>query len=278
MSKGRAEFGTGRSSNPYQLDPFGVRLDETREEWEEVVEVVPKMWAPGKFSHKGRFWDIPERNILPKPIQKPHPPMWVAAQQPSTFELAGRKGIGALCFAVGAPEELKSRIGSYKKAIETAPEQVGLFKNNHLGAFSVAYCEESDKAARELAGPQAVWYLETIKKIYTPVWEGRNLSEIPESYKWHAKTHTLSEGSLERFGYDHNSLIDNGSLCVGNPDAFIKTIEKYEAAGADQVILFMQCGRMPHEKIMKSIKLIGRYVIPHFKEKERKKLAAKAGS
>ena len=276
MSNGRVDWGTGRASNPYQLEPFGVNLGETRQEWEEVIEIVPKMWTQNTFSHKGRFWDIHERNVVPKPIQKPHPPVWVAAQQPATFDLAGRKGIGALCFAVGVPGELEERIKSYKKAIETAPEQVGLVKNNHCATFTIAYCDESDQAARELAGPQAMWYLDTIEGIYGPVWKAKNLSEVPDSYKWHATNNTPGEQTMTKVGKDYNTFINNGSFAIGNPDNMIKTLEGYEAAGADQVILFMQAGRMSHDKLMRSLKLIGKYVLPHFQEKAKKKQAAKA--
>ena len=131
------------------------------------------MWLSGWFSHKGRFWDIEERNVLPKPLQKPHPPIWVACQQPATFPIAGRKGIGALCFTIGKPGELKERIQSYREAVANPTEQVGKLKNDQVAAFTVAACDENDLAARELAGPQGAWYFDTIRKIYDPAWQKR---------------------------------------------------------------------------------------------------------
>ncbi len=282
MSNGRAEFGTGRSSNPFQIEPFGADLMTTREEWEEALEIIPKAWQDGWFSYKGRFWDIPERNVLPKPVQKPHPPIWVACQQPETFKIAGRKGIGALCFTVGPPGQLAERIASYREAIVDAPEQVGAFKNEQVGAFTVAHCDENDRAARETAGPQATWYFDTIKKIYDPVWQQWKDKTIPPSYQYHALNVSNAESQRGGVGrkyadrLDSDTLIDNGSFCIGDPDACIKTIEMYEAAGVDQMLALLQVGNVPHEKIMNSLRLYGKYVIPHFKEKEKAAKAAAA--
>jgi alkanesulfonate monooxygenase SsuD/methylene tetrahydromethanopterin reductase-like flavin-dependent oxidoreductase (luciferase family) len=270
MSNGRVEFGTGRSAHPWQIEPFGCELAETRDEWAEAIDIIPKMWASDWFSHKGKFWNIPERNILPKPVQKPHPPLWVACAQPDTFELAGRKGVGALCFTLAQPGQMKERIDRYRNAIATAPEQAGMFKNNQVGAFTVVYCDDENQRARDLGGPNALWYYETLRNIYDPVWMQRKLEDVPPSYRWHAQL-VRSDDRVGNKGWDYNQLIDNGSMCVGDPDHCIRTIEKYEVAGADQLLCFMQVGRIPHEKVMNSIRLFGKHVIPYFTAKARRR-------
>ena len=278
MSNGRVEFGTGRGSNPFQAAPFGVDLSVTREQWEDAIEIIPKMWEDGWQSFKTRFWDIPERNVLPKPLQKPHPPIWVACQQPETFRIAGRKGIGALCFTVGPPGNLAERIGEYRAEVATAPEQVGKFKNDQVGAFTIAACDENDQAARELVGPQAVWYFNTLKKLYDPAWQQWD-KDIPPSYQYHALNVTQADSQRGRKyadNLDTNALIDNGSFCIGDPDRCIRTIEMYEEAGVDQVLALFQVGKIPHERIMNSIRLFGKYVIPHFREKEKRQGKARA--
>ena len=275
MSDGRVDFGTGRGSNPFQIEPFGVDLDVTREEWEEAVEIIPRMWEDGWFSHKGRFWDIEERNVLPKPLQKPHPPIWVACQQPATFPIAGRKGIGALCFTIGRPGELKERIQSYREAVADPTEQVGKLKNDQVAAFTVAACDENDLAARELAGPQGAWYFDTIRKIYDPAWQKREKG-VPASYAYHALNVTQADSQLlhKQADMNYNDLIDNGSFCMGNPDTCIETIQMYKDSGVDQAMMFFQVGNVPHEKIMNSIRLFGKHVIPHFKEAAKKEAAS----
>ncbi|HEY6299316.1 MAG TPA: LLM class flavin-dependent oxidoreductase, partial [Candidatus Binatus sp.] len=102
MSNGRVEFGTGRATTMDELLGFGVRPEETRPRWAEAVEAIPRMWREDPFSMHGKYWTVdPPVSVIPKPIQKPHPPMWVAATNPTTFELAAERGLGVLCFTLG---------------------------------------------------------------------------------------------------------------------------------------------------------------------------------
>ena len=265
LSSGRVDFGTGRGSNPFQIEPFGVDLATSREEWEELVDVIPRMWKDEWLTYKGRFFELPERNVLPKPIQTPHPPIWVACQQPDTFAIAGRKGIGALCFTVGPPGDLAGRIADYRREVAHPKEQVGEYKFDQVAGFTITYCDEDDKAARELMGPQALWYFDVNKKIYGPAWQERSDEEIPPSYRYHAQYITQADNQASAGRLDYDPLIENGSFCIGDPDRCIETIQMYKDAGVDQVLTFMQVGNVPHEKIMKSIRLFGEHVIPHFK-------------
>ena len=90
---------------------------------------------------------------------------------------------------------------------------------------------------------------------------------------------TRHGGSLAPGGAtEYNKLIDDGAFCIGDPDHCIRTIEAYEAIGVDQILTIMQVGRVPHEKIMNSIRLFGKYVIPHFQDRERKKPLAGASA
>jgi alkanesulfonate monooxygenase SsuD/methylene tetrahydromethanopterin reductase-like flavin-dependent oxidoreductase (luciferase family) len=278
MSNGRVEFGTGRSSSSWQIEPFGVDLNTTREEWTEAVEIIPKMWTQDWFSHDGKFWKIPERQVLPKPVQKPHPPIWVAALQPDTFELAGRKGIGILCFTIGEPGELTARIQRYRQAIAETTDHVGEFKNNNVGAFTLVLCDENRQKAREMGGANGLWYFETIKKLYEPTWQTKGDEDIPDSYKYHRLNVTQAEHLSEQGVIDASKLIDNHSFCMGNPDDCIAAIESYEAAGADQLLALIQFGRVPHEQTMETLRLFGKYIIPHFEAKAKKQAAAPAGA
>ncbi len=90
--------------------------------------MVPKIWEDDWFSYEGRFWKVPSRQVLPKPYQKPHPPIWVAALQPATYEIAAQKGIGVIAFGASAPEELEGYVKSYKENVKNA-EPVGAAVN-----------------------------------------------------------------------------------------------------------------------------------------------------
>ena len=101
LSDGRCELGTGRSTTLIEMGGFGINPEETKAMWEEAVAMIPRMWLEDPFSHEGRFFKVPPRSVIPKPVQKPHPPMWVACAQPDSFTAAGKKGLGALCFNIG---------------------------------------------------------------------------------------------------------------------------------------------------------------------------------
>lgn len=270
MSKGRAEFGTGRSGTPYQLTPFGVELKDTRAIWDEALHIIPRMWTEEVFSHKGVYYDIPPREVLPRPVQEPHPPIWVAASQVDTFVMAGERGIGVLCFTLAAPGELQHRVDAYHDAIKTPTKLAGKFANNHVAGFTVCYCDESNKRGRETCLEAGLWYLGTARSRYTNEWAGVDPSTTPPEYRYH-NPHAGGQGQLEvhKRNAPPETLLDNGTFCGGDPDACIRTAEKYEAAGLDQFIGLFQAGRIPHEKIMSSLRLFGKHVIPHFQAKDK---------
>src|SRR5258708_37453887 len=117
--------------------------------WEEAVAAIPKMWMQETYSHDGKFFKMPEREVIPKPIQKPHPPMWVAATQPSAWEIAGQKGIGALGFGLSQPGLLDNLIALYKKAIRTC-EPGRAFVSDQTDAARICVCERTREDAKGL--------------------------------------------------------------------------------------------------------------------------------
>src|SRR3954465_276920 len=126
LSEGRFEFGMGRGSSTTEQRGFRIEdPDLTRDMFDEVVGEFVKMWQPQEYAgHDGTFFSMPPRNVLPKPYAKPHPPMWVAAGNPSTFEKAARMGLGVLCFTIGGVETIKPLVELYKREIANA-EPVG---------------------------------------------------------------------------------------------------------------------------------------------------------
>ncbi|MCZ6874175.1 MAG: LLM class flavin-dependent oxidoreductase, partial [bacterium] len=121
LSNGRVEFGTGRSGTIIELEGFGIPPDETRPRWEEALDMIPKMWTQETFSYQGTYFNIPERSIVPKPLQKPHPPIWMAATSSESHEIAGHKGIGLLSLTtLLTPDDILSRVTRYREALRDA--------------------------------------------------------------------------------------------------------------------------------------------------------------
>ena len=252
LSGGRFEFGTGRGSSTTEQAGFGIDdPDLTKEMFDEVLPLFPKMWSDETFSFDGRFFSMPERNVLPKPETKPHPPLWVAAGNPGTFEKAARLGLGVLCFAHGTPDSLAPLIETYKKNIDKA-EPIGGYVNDNIMVTSQMLCLEDGDRARKIATEMTSGYhnslvfryLDTVPK---PGW----VPDWPE---------TLPEPTVEEVA----QRVDMGLMIVGDPDECAKATQVYEDIGADQLTFGMLSTTMPVEVACEAVATYGEHVIPKF--------------
>ena len=253
LSDGRFEFGMGRGSSTTEQAGFGINDPElTREMFDEVVVQFKHMWRDQPYSYDGQFFSMPERNVLPKPHTKPHPPMWVAAGSPSTFQKAGEMGLGVLCFALAPPDSLAPHIEAYKEAIAKCDNPAGEFINDNVMVTSQLICLEDGQRAREIAcnitagyhDSLVFHYLDTFPK---PAW-------VPE---WPA---LIPEPTIETI----SGAIDRGMTCVGTPEEVAKNVERYKAIGADQLTFGMLSTTMPLDVAIESVELFGKEVLPQF--------------
>tara|TARA_B100000809_G_scaffold242898_1_gene267407 strand:- start:322 stop:1467 length:1146 start_codon:yes stop_codon:yes gene_type:complete len=285
LSEGRVDFGTGRSA-PYELTGMGIDPRDSREMWEESLAMVPKIWGSDKFSYEGKFWQVPERQILPKPYQNPHPPMWVAALQPSTYDIAADKGIGVLAFGSSAPSSLEPYVRAYKERVKHA-NPVGAFINDNWASSTLGICLQDDAEAKQLGaeslknffGPDRP-YVQGQKDIYAQLLE--RWGGVPDHLQANFSRYVALEGETEAkdniLDYsggaaiankiwdelDAETLCERAVVIAGNPDSCIEALKKHEATGIDQMMIMMQTETIPHEKVMESIELFGKYVIPEF--------------
>ena len=257
VSDGRMDLGTGRSTTLIEMGGFEIDPEETKSQWEEAISIIPRMWMEDPFSHKGTYFNIPPRSVIPKPVQKPHPPLWLAASQPNSFKQAGEMGLGVLCFNVGGHQQLIDRIGMYREGLKHA-HPVGAFVNDQVAALCMVHCGEDDKEAKEVGGPEGMWFVDKANDLYRP-WQEQGVN-VPDTYKF-----AVDAVQTERSEKTAEHFMDVGAFAMGDPDSCIKVMKGYEAVGVTQVLCFMQMGHLPHSKVMDSIKLFGKYVIPYFR-------------
>lgn len=283
LTNGRVDFGTGRSQ-PYELSGMGIDPLESRGRWEESLTMVPRIWESDWFQWEGKFWNVPSRQVRPKPYQNPHPPIWVAALQSATYEIAAQKGIGVLSMGASAPSVLEPYIRAYHEAVVKA-SPVGGTINSQWGSQTIGICTENNRDGRDLGalstktffGPDRP-YAKGQKDLYSRLikqWGG-----IPD----HLKEEFIRSGAASEAGdnseaeetnfvvdavwesLDADTLADRAVIIAGNPDSCIAALKKHESAGVDQVLITMQTETVPHSVVMKSIELFGKYVIPEFKD------------
>ncbi|WP_329171321.1 LLM class flavin-dependent oxidoreductase [Streptomyces sp. NBC_01477] len=263
--KGRLEFGAGRSVTTQELHGFGIATEDSRPSMLEGLREIPRMWTnevyPGTEG-RTKYIDLPAREVLPKPLQQPHPRIYMACTNPESFALAGKLGVGILCFVVGHPDRLKPLIDIYREAI-TEAEPIGAFKNEHVAAFTIGHCADSRQDAEKFAAPEVTWYVERLAGLFTQV-AGKPGYEAYEQILGDMMGEY--QALAEKYHNDVRALTELGVVCIGDPRTCSEVTSGYQAQGIDQFITLQQFGRLPHGRVMRSLQLMGEQVIPKFRD------------
>ena len=264
LSDGRVEFGTGRSSTRAELEGFDIDPHLTREMWSEALGHIVGAWTEDEYQADGKYWRMgAPRRVLPKPLQKPHPPMWGATSSPDGHKEIGRHGLGLCSFTVGVPpEQLAERIALYREGLAECAQSAGKFVNDQAATFTMVHCAPNAEDAYKTAEESFVWYVKhgswligTVAELL----EGKDLGTYQYTQMPHESHQT---GLLDHLNFDY--LHGSGSCIVGDPDECIETCKRYEAAGCDLLLCLVNPYNIPHEKVMRSIELFGEQVIPAF--------------
>jgi alkanesulfonate monooxygenase SsuD/methylene tetrahydromethanopterin reductase-like flavin-dependent oxidoreductase (luciferase family) len=252
LSEGRFEFGTGRGSSTTEQRGFGIEAQElTKEMVAETYPEIVKMWRDEEYSYDGRFFSMPSRNVLPKPYTKPHPPLWMAAGSPSSFELAAKLGIGVLCFAFGAPDMFTSLIAKYKEMIQDADPIGGYINNNVMITTQMLCLEDGERARQAFMQAQSNYHVSLVFRYLDTFPRPKGIPEWPEVIP-----------PLPRETVDEQ--IAKGLMAVGDPEEVSRTIERFAATGADQLSFGMLSSSMPIEICQEAVDTFGRHLIPRF--------------
>lgn len=255
LSRGRAEFGFGRGTAEYITEGFGVSAEDARAYADESVEAVMSMFAHEKFpGYQGRFFDLPPRQVVPRVIQAPHPPLWTAASNLDSWARAAKRGLGVIGVTRLPPEEAESAVQAYWREIEASSEADwdGQFANPSAGAFAIACCHDDDATGREVATAAARWYY------------GQNDAEL-NRLRFGSAAGIKGVLATVRDRSDAQ-LIDDAMVVGGNPDTCAQVVQRWSDIGLDQMVFMMQAGNTTHEQVLRSIELIGAEVIPRFRD------------
>ncbi len=253
LSNGRFELGTGRGSSSTEMYGFGIPdMDYSKVMWDESIREIPRMWMDHPYSHTGETFSVPERDIFPHVVTKPHPPLWVACGNPGTFEKAGKMGLGVLCFTIGAPSELKKLIDVYKDAVSKCTDPVGGFVNDNLMCVTHLCCLPDREEAFRLNTDAKMFYYQSLVYRWLDTFPKPDM--VPD---WPA---VMPEPTIDEL----KAMVDMGIIAVGNPDDCAGVMQQYKDAGADQVVVSPMTTTLPYEVTVESCRLFGEKVIPRF--------------
>lgn len=260
VSKGRVEWGTGESSALLELGGYRVPVDQKRSQWREAVEQCANMMAMDPYpGYEGEFFSMPCRNVVPKPVQRPHPPLWVACSNRETIKLAARLGIGALTFAFVDPAEAKQWVDDYYRIFKEECVPIGHAVNPNVcmvSSFSV-HRDEDEARRRGLDGFRFFSYALGHHYIFGEHKPGR--TDI-----WSA------------FEAAKDKMPLSGTGGIGTPDQLRKHLRGFAETGVDQVAFIQQGGNNRHEHICEALELFASDVMPEFKEHEAERQKKKA--
>jgi alkanesulfonate monooxygenase SsuD/methylene tetrahydromethanopterin reductase-like flavin-dependent oxidoreductase (luciferase family) len=270
VSDGRVEFGTGEGASEMELGGFGTDAAHKKAMWEEATREALQMMVQTPYGGvDGEYVQMPARNVIPKPLQKPHPPVWVAASRRETVMVAGRLGIGSLGFGFETPAEAEERIGSYWDLIRDECIPIGEAINPAVATVGNLHCAPTDEEAIEQGAEGAAFFGYAIGRNGPPAAPRRpGLDHINREFAERQAAATPVP-ELEAEDESARTLQRAGARgrFIGSPDFIRENLRAYETAHLDALIFIAQCGSRRHEDIMSSIELFAKEVMPEFKER-----------
>ncbi|WIM94391.1 LLM class flavin-dependent oxidoreductase [Actinoplanes oblitus] len=259
VSNGRVEWGTGESSSRVELEGFGLEYAEKRAMWAEATRETARMMACTPYpGHQGRYFSMPVRNIVPKPVQRPHPPLWMACSNREALRLAARLGVGALTFAFMDHREARYWVEEYYEIFDRECVPIGLDVNPNVAMLCGFSCGRDGERARALAT------------------EGQQFFAYGLSHYFRTGTHRPGTTELwdEFAGSPRQPMAGMGG--IGSVEEVTEVFAEFEDSGVDQVILLQQGGRYRHPDVIDSLELFGAEVLPAFRERAAAAEEAKA--
>jgi alkanesulfonate monooxygenase SsuD/methylene tetrahydromethanopterin reductase-like flavin-dependent oxidoreductase (luciferase family) len=266
ISDGRVDFGTGRSATRAELEGFGIDPHETREMWLEAVEHIIGCWTNEEHEFQGKYWQMPRRRVVPKPLQKPHPPTFGATGSIDGHEMMGELGLGLCSFSIGTSmEHLAERIEKYRAGFRRCGTPIAAFKNEHTVAFTMVNCAEKRADSYEVARTPYEWYAHASADSISELsdWVERRSGNLG-TYGYTDKIRTAARSGSKEVSLNFDAMMGKNSVIAGDPDEVIERARKYEEAGVDQLLCLMNPHDIPHDKVMQTIELMGKYVLPEF--------------
>ena len=250
ISNGRVEFGTGESASRIELEGFGIDRATKREAWLEAVREIASMMAMRPYpGFDGEFFSMPCRNVVPKPFQKPHPPLWVAGKP----DLAARHGLGCLGFNAMSGEQARAAVERYYETLARDCVPLGHAINPNIAVLAPMHVHRDPAVARERS--------EHLKFFVFSIGE----------YYLEGEVHPGRQRSWEVFEQIRDQIPplggENTMSAIGSPDEVRGQLRVLEEAGVDQVLLLHQGGKLPHEWNCRSLELFASEIMPEFLER-----------
>ena len=258
LSGGRIDVGVGRGNRPVEFEGYRIPQIESRERFEETLAIMIRAWTQERFSFEGQHFNIPEVRVIPKPVQRPHPPLYIVCVSPDTIEATALRGLPMLNSILRGPiEQLVSQRDTYVKACKKGgrsdAEIAGLL--SRWGVSRHIHVAPTDAQARAEARDAEMWYQDALRRFLIPEHIDRVHPLLQPGFR------TLSE----RMGPITWEQLIGETLAIGSPDTVAAKLEEMQRLGVGEVLCWMNFGGLPQAQVRRSMELFAREVMPRFR-------------
>ena len=254
MSKGRLDAGFGRAFLPKEFEVYGVPMSESRERFEEAIGMIKRLWTEDRVTAKGRFWNLEDVHLMPRVVQKPHPPIWIAAiSTEESFVYAAKNGYNLMIVPyAGKPGQLQELVKMYRKLWAQSGHKPGA---EQIQVAQFCYVAEKSDEARRGFERICKRYLETFADAVVS-WKGRNESEYPGYDKMVASILATTP----------EKIIAQGGAFVGSPDEVVEQVKQCRSAfdGPIEPSMQINFGGSSDAEAFRTVELLASKVMPRF--------------
>ena len=259
IAKGRLDVGVGRGNRPAEFTGYHIPQQESRERFDEAVDIMLRAWTEDHFSHEGRFFTIKQARVIPKPWQRPHPPMYQVCASKDGIENTAARGWPMLNSILFGPlEQLAGSRDTYvdtlRKHGRTEAEIARLLKD--WGVSRHIYVAPTDAQALAEAREAEMWYQDSFRRFVIP-------DRIEDA---HPSLQSGFRGMAERLSQVTWERLVAETLAFGSPETVARHLEAMRAMGVGHVLCWMNFGGLAQDKIRRSMELFAREVMPHFRD------------
>ena len=256
LSGGRVDLGIGRGYQPHEYQGYGVDQSRSKDIFRESVEIIQKAWTEESFNYDGEFYQFENLSVHPKPLQQPHPPIWMASLSQETFELCGRNGFNLLCapvFGFNVRTGAK-QIQEYREALVAHGRDPA---SHQVAALSMTYVADTTQQALDEFKDGVMWYMRTFQKYVAPP---KGQDPVP-TFEMYAQIRDL----LDYAEWDR--LVQAGAVVCGSPDQVVEQIgEMADLCGMTEYLAWTRIGGLAHDKVMRCMELMASKVIPQLRK------------
>jgi alkanesulfonate monooxygenase SsuD/methylene tetrahydromethanopterin reductase-like flavin-dependent oxidoreductase (luciferase family) len=253
LSDGRLNFGIGRGYSALEYGGLGISMDESRQRFSESIDIILEAWTKPAFSYSGEFFQVPHVAIYPRPLQSPHPPIWMACTSPPTIAWAAERGFAYLQDHMQPLPQLVQARHVYTEqlcAASSAMDTARLLADSAV--LRCAYLAEDDRDARREPEPFVLWYQSALARYGSSAQDGA----YSPAYGYQQQ---MAEQSRDR---DYDWYLDNVAV-FGDPARVVDDLQRFgEVTGVQHVMLWMNFGGMPAEHARRNLRLFAERVMP----------------